>query len=68
MSELSWSKALNARDDFNELDPTGCNDIARNAHRAYCAEPNHENGDALLAAMNGLRKQDRQYLKQAMRI
>jgi len=68
MSELSRSKAMNARPDFSELDPTGRNVNAQKMHVAYCAEPTGTTRDALLAAIDGLRPQDRQYLKQALRI
>jgi len=67
MSDLSRSKAQNATEDFKELDPTGPNNRAREAHRAYCAEPSDDNGTALLAALNELPKQTKQYLKQSMR-
>ena len=68
MGDLSWSKALNAREDFKELDPTGPNKRAQKAFNEYCSEPNHETGDALLTALRGLPKQYQQYLKQALRI
>jgi len=68
MSDLSHSKAMNARDDFKELDGTGANMHARKMHQRYCAEPTHTTANALLAALDGLRPQERIYLKQALRI
>jgi len=68
MGELSRSKAMNARPDFSELDPTGRNSHAQKMHVAYCLDPTDTARDALLASIDGLRPQDRQYLKQALRI
>ena len=68
MSELSRSKALNARGEFAELDPTGVNNHAREMHQRYCQEPSDDNGNDLLAAIDGLSDQTRQYLKQTLRI
>jgi len=67
MTNLSHSKALNARGDFDELDPTGVNTHVRKMHHAYCVDPNGTTRDALLAAIDGLRAPDRVYLRQALR-